>query len=290
MKKNTVKYQIDLKTQKITDAAYKLQGTDSNSYKIHTHDGFEIMQIWSEEGHIIIEDKVYPFKKGCIYIINALESHSANPSIDKPYVRSKVTFSSLYIQNILGQMNELHLLDPFINKRLDFKHIILTNENTRNEFDRLFFLIVEELKQQSTAYSTIVNCYLIEMLVLIYRGYEESIGGSPNDLPSSQKYMADMLSYINNNLTGDIDINSMSEEFHISKYYMCHLFKKLTNYTIMQYVVEKRIALAKKQLLLSDKSISEISEDAGFSSFSLFSRTFKRITGFTPMEFRKKQH
>jgi AraC-like DNA-binding protein len=290
MEKKAVKYQIDLKTQKITDAAYKLQGTDLNSFKIHTHEGFEIMQIWSEEGHIIIEDKVYPFKKGCIYIINAMESHSANPSTDKLYVRSKVTFSPVYIQNILQQMNDLHLLDPFINKRPDFENVILTDENTRKEFDRLFFLITEELARKSSAYSTIVDCYLIEMLVLIYRCYEGSIGVSPRDLPSSQKYIADMLSYVNNHLTEDIDIDRMSQELHISKYYMCHLFKKLTHYTIMQYVVEKRILLAKKYLHLSDKSVSQIASEVGFSSFSLFSRTFKKITGFKPLEFRKQQH
>jgi AraC-like DNA-binding protein len=286
MDKPTIKFQVDLKTQKLADPGYKLEGIDSNTYKFHTHEGFEILQMWCDEGFIIIEDKVYPIVSGGIYLINALEIHSVNPAQDKPYIRNKVTFSSVYIRTILEQMNELHLLDPFTNTHPSFENYILPDENTKKSLNDLFFLLTNELDKKATSYSALTCCYLIEILVLIYRCFDKVSEISPNTLPPTQTHISNMIAYINSNVTSDIDIDKMSSDLHISKYYMCHLFKKITGYTIMEYLIEKRIALSKRLLLMSDKTISQISSEVGFSSFSLFSRTFKRATGISPKEFR----
>ena len=55
----------------------------------------------------------------------------------------------------------------------------------------------------------------------------------------------------------------------------------------MEYILKSRIALAKELLYTSKKSISEISEDCGFSSLSYFSRSFKAEVGLTPLQYHK---
>ncbi len=64
------------------------------------------------------------------------------------------------------------------------------------------------------------------------------------------------------------------------------VFKSFTNATPIEYLTNFRIGKASQLLKSTDKSISEIAQDCGFSGSSYFSETFKRIVGKTPREFR----
>ena len=100
--------------------------------------------------------------------------------------------------------------------------------------------------------------------------------------------MQTVLMYINNNIENEISLDDICVHAHFNKYYLCHEFKKLTNMTIMQYVKERRLSIAKKKLINTNDTISDIAVSTGFKSFSYFSRFFKEQTGMTPYSFRKK--
>lgn len=65
-------------------------------------------------------------------------------------------------------------------------------------------------------------------------------------------------------------------------------FKKITGKTITEFVIDKRISVSKKILEFTNISIEELSEKCGFSSQSYFTRTFKKKTGLSPTQYRKK--
>ena len=59
--------------------------------------------------------------------------------------------------------------------------------------------------------------------------------------------------------------------------------------SISDYVIEKRLSLAKNLLRKTDMSIVEIAERSGFSYSSYFVRLFKKKTGITPQQYREQQ-
>jgi len=67
-------------------------------------------------------------------------------------------------------------------------------------------------------------------------------------------------------------------------------FKSKKGITVLLYVQQQRIEKAKKRLLTSVDSISEISYEVGYTDHSYFSRVFKRSTGKTPHEFRRENN
>ena len=69
---------------------------------------------------------------------------------------------------------------------------------------------------------------------------------------------------------------------------LSRIFKAHTGYTIVEYLSSIKINSAKESLLYTDKTISEISQELGYASISHFNRTFKKIIGTSPSEFRKK--
>ena len=85
-----------------------------------------------------------------------------------------------------------------------------------------------------------------------------------------------------------LDLDDLAARHHISRYYLSHVFKRITGYSLKEYLVLCRISYACQQLADADKSIREIADASGFRDFSNFSRAFKSITGVTPSEFRQK--
>ena len=78
--------------------------------------------------------------------------------------------------------------------------------------------------------------------------------------------------------------------FYLSPSYLCREFKKQTNSTIVQYINVTRVMNAQRQLMETDKNITQISAETGFSNLTHFNRVFKSVTGATPSGYRKTHY
>ncbi len=94
--------------------------------------------------------------------------------------------------------------------------------------------------------------------------------------------------YISNHVYQKITLLELANESHLSPKYLSTLFKTETGRTISAYISEFRIEEAKKLLLYSTDSYSQISNILSFHSHSYFISVFKKHVGLTPKEFRKK--
>src|SRR6478736_10399060 len=72
--------------------------------------------------------------------------------------------------------------------------------------------------------------------------------------------------------------------------YFCKVFKKTTGLTFTDYLGRVRLEDARAQLLNPNRRISEIAYDVGFQSLTQFNRTFRRIYGQSPSQFRAQIH
>ena len=73
-----------------------------------------------------------------------------------------------------------------------------------------------------------------------------------------------------------------------SQEYLTRATQRYYGKTPMQIINEIRINFAKKQLEMTNYSVTDIAFEAGYSSPSLFIKTFKKLTSFTPKSYRKK--
>jgi two-component system response regulator YesN len=93
------------------------------------------------------------------------------------------------------------------------------------------------------------------------------------------------LRYIDEHIRSEISLGSIAPHIQVSPYYLSKLFRKYTGKTCTDIITERRIEEAKK-LLVAGKSSKESCYGAGFNSQNYFSKIFKKITGFTPGEYR----
>ena len=96
-----------------------------------------------------------------------------------------------------------------------------------------------------------------------------------------------IMEYIHNNLTSKITLEDIGKYTFFSPIYCDTLFKKETGYSIIDYLLEKRIDEAKKLLFEGNLSLQSISEAVGFGDYNYFSRVFKARSGYSPTAYRK---
>ena len=92
--------------------------------------------------------------------------------------------------------------------------------------------------------------------------------------------------YIISNLTSPLTLQKISEEVHLEPHYLCTLFKKETGTTVVQYIINQRIDLAKRLIITQNEKLCRIAEQCGFDNYNHFSHTFKSITGVSAVQYR----
>ena len=93
--------------------------------------------------------------------------------------------------------------------------------------------------------------------------------------------------YILNNLAS-VNRTSIAEHFFITPNYLSRLFKKETGMLLTEYIQKERMTKAQELLKNTELSVSEIALQTGYPSFAHFSKQFRRFTGDSPNEYRKR--
>ena len=93
--------------------------------------------------------------------------------------------------------------------------------------------------------------------------------------------LGEILTFINENICGDLTIDALAEKFYISKFHMMRRFKCETGYTIHNYVINRRL-LAAKQLIARGEAATSVCYKCGFHDYSTFSRAYKKTFDESP--------
>ena len=96
-----------------------------------------------------------------------------------------------------------------------------------------------------------------------------------------------VIDYIENNLDGKIDLETVANVIHYSKYHLHRMFTSTVGMTIHDYVQRRQLTEAAKLLVFSDKPIIEIAFICGYESQQAFSSIFKSMYKIPPAEYRE---
>ena len=97
----------------------------------------------------------------------------------------------------------------------------------------------------------------------------------------------EILTYINNHYTQPIRIENLARSFGVSVSWLSHEFARFTNRSVYDYVLYRRVMLARQQML-GDASLNDIAYQCGFNDYSNFLRSFTKIIGASPSKYRKE--
>ena len=129
------------------------------------------------------------------------------------------------------------------------------------------------------------------LLIDVMRSLTETEYGNDVFLQETEinnKIAEDIIKILKANVYSRLSIDDISKMVSYSKAYVFRQFKMATGKSVMEYYLDLKIKTAKEYIKSERLSVKEISEKLAFDSPNYFTKTFKKITGKTPTEYKKR--
>ena len=242
---------------------------------LHNHsDRCELLFVRSGTSRYVIDHQVFPIKKGDMVITNCGTLHD-----DLLEEQDNVAYYAIALDNLqVPGLPENHLIGP--NTRPVFP-----TEEHYEVFNSLFRSIYELLVSNAPGIEETCQYLMLSILALVL-----NIAGNTEEddtLPGQSSLIMDIRQYLDTNYMNDLSLQSISKEFHISTYYLAHIFKEETGYSPMNYIIRRRIGEAQTLLITTRRTITEIASQVGFSNPNNFNIQFQKQVGLSPRKYRK---
>ena len=247
-----------------------------DDYAGSTHcgrEGFAIIYTHSGNGVLIYEDSSVLLPEGSVTMINCADAYELRKSgrTGRDWAYSWVRFNGEAAPFLFGNLNSENIT----------AYMVEDLQQMNTEFSNIMELIqqpgCEAYFKLGHAVSTVLTIMLDLKCVRSHKRnrHQETVSGA--------------MRYIWDNYDTPLDIERLSEEAKLSKYYFIKLFKEYASAAPYEYVIAHRVNEAKKYLRATGMQVSQISEAVGFNDECNFIRTFKKMTGITPLRYREQQ-
>jgi len=140
-----------------------------------------------------------------------------------------------------------------------------------------------ELLSQEIGFITRTNHLIHELMILATRQLTQQ-NSSRRDFPQSFMKLEQAL---RENLLHQWTVDEMAALMALGATAFSEKVKSFTGFSPLNYLINIRISEAIRLLKQSGRSVTDIALDVGFYSSQHFATTFKKLTGYTPSEFRK---
>ena len=260
-------------------------GSPDNEQILHFHDCLEINYVERGNGINIIEDKTYQLVPGDFYVINNLEHHMG-------FSNGSLCMKVMYFDPVFIWQNnsfDYEYLAPFFERNVHFSNKIEKNNPFSGELLNLMKEIECEWINKNEGYQLLIKALLMKFLAILYRYFKttDKIGDDIKPFNMSYNRIRNVIEYIHLNYEKKLLLSKLAQIAYMNREYFSTYFKKVMQINVSNYIEAVRINTSCIFLKTSDKNITEICLECGFSNISHFNRSFKKITGVTPNEYRK---
>ena len=105
--------------------------------------------------------------------------------------------------------------------------------------------------------------------------------------PQEERTITAITRYLQEHLAEEVSLSVLAGEFHLSAQYISQLFKSEIGVNFLAYLTNIRMERAKQLLLSTDLPVAEVSEQAGYGDYRVFTKAFKKSEGITPSQYRR---
>lgn len=257
----------------------KITYASVREYPLHWHNSVEIIYVLKGMVNISIDTDNYSIFENEIEIINTNESHRIHSDEDNLVLI-------------------FHIDSSFLEKYYKDIYNIFFYTNTSKEdsqegeeyliLKKLLAEILCEMVQRQEDYDEEIESIVIKLLFHIINNFHYLISGE-GDLSKEQFDRYHRISkYIFSNYNNNITLQDIAKKEFLSPDYLSHDFKNATGYSFTDLLNLTRVEEAMKLLLDSNMSLTEISEEVGFSHTRYLNKHFKNYYHLTPLQFRRK--
>ncbi len=263
---------------------FHLKDRKNMEFDLHSHDFNKIIIFISGNVTYLIEGKAYKLKPWDILLISSSEVHRAIVGASGTYERMIIWVNSSFLQK--HSSGGCDLLACFETAAREKRNILRLNSELLRQGKYMLSQLKKECSGEDYGSQVMQNSLFLQFIVYLNRLYLKPEAGIHQVEGDYNEGIGQVISYINENLSEEMSIESLAARFYMSRYHLMHKFKSQTGYTIHSYILQKRLIMA-NTLIKSGKSMSDACTECGFGDYSSFVRAFKRMYGLSPKRHHK---
>ncbi len=253
----------------------------------HVHDEYEIYYLLEGERYYFIENQTYLVKEGSLVFINRGQIHKTGVAGGKSYHdRILIELKAEPYQTFLSSSLGISLSQFFSSN-----YGVLKLDGSGQHYVKCLLLgIAEELHQKQPHYTAMAMMKMNSLLIYVLRTNMRDNSQQISNLAMTAKHkkVSEVASYIMAHSAQARSLDDLAKRFYISKCYLSRIFKEVTGFTVSEYININRIQKAKKMLLDTDLSITEMAASLGYESITYFEKVFFNFTETSPLKYRKQ--
>jgi len=255
----------------------------------HTHDFIEIVYIYEGSGTHMINESIYPVKRGDLLFMNFNDVHSYSTRTSMKYINCLINPEFLG-EELINSENALDILTLAIFREFsDISGEICPRISFQGaemmEVEAILNFMIKEYRQKAPGYMPILKGYTNVLLAKIFRNFSKSKNA---DLTGNlDRITPGVLEYIEHNYNKKITLKELAMHSFYNTSYFSTVFKECFGKTPLEYISEKRIEKAIELMKETNMSIEDICFHIGYSNRKHFYKIFRNLTGMTPNEYRK---
>lgn len=257
----------------------------------HRHTEFELSLILSGKGIYKTENGNFDIQEDDIFLYSTNEYHCITdifPDGDNLYMKLlNIHFSPSYIMGTDSLNRNTEYMNIFFSRKTPFENRIDRTNIYNPKLRELILSVKSECENKEPCYEAIVFARLTEILTLLLRHYNLTENKNVKSLCHIDN-ISSAITYINEHYNENITLNDITKVAHMHKTSFIANFKAIYNMTTWDYINIKRIEDSLTLLKSTDLTILDIATKCGFNSTANFNKIFKKTTGITPSEYRKK--
>lgn len=249
----------------------------------HSHNFHELFYLLSGQRKLTMNQTIYEMGKGDLALIPPNTIHRTSYKSNHTHERIAIKFEAriltpLFEQSGLTPEDVQHLLRPAI---------IHIPETHRAYAEELMLKIYYEEERADIFSDSLRQCYLLELLLLLFRCSQASKASELPDVTHESIQAA--VSYIYSHYYENLTLSDIAAHFGMSSSYFSKKFKTVTGFGFKEYLTGVRIQKATELLLTTHDSITDIALNCGFNDGNYFGDAFRKIKGVSPAKFRKNR-
>ncbi|MCR5823606.1 MAG: AraC family transcriptional regulator [Lachnospiraceae bacterium] len=261
---------------------YDVRSFDINMEFQHFHRFYEIHILIDKDAEHLVDGALFPLRQYDITLLPPLKLHKSIYPEGSPVRRLIIDFSIPEEANPLLNEETNRLLSVFYAD----PPVLRFNESEQKEIFFHINEICDLLKHKAPGYMLQVHTEFIRFLYCLNKYAPKNIYKQVKENTLEEK-IYQVTSYIHAHFAEELSLEFLSQTFYISPYYLSHQFKAITGFNLVNYIQMTRIRNAQQMLLSGKAKITDISIACGFNSFSQFNRTFNKLVGKSPSDFKK---
>ncbi len=247
----------------------------------HYHEYIEMLYFLEGEGFVYINGTKNFFSSGTFLIVNSKKAHALY--FTKPSKYFCVKFMPHVLYESEQSFVDIKYVMPFISEEKN-QHIFSRDEIKDTSIEALLTEMMDEWDAMDLGYDLVIRANILKIFSVIFRlwkrsGGEETMKNFSPDIKKAILYTMDHYQTVT-----EKEVASLCG---LSYHYFSHLFRRVVGESFSDYLTSLRISEAEKMLLSTEKSITDIAAETGFSTTSYFISRFRMAKGVTPAKFRK---